>query len=427
MPPRALIALLLLFLAAPLQAATARVEGVRLWEEGGRTRLVFDLSAPATYELTQPAPDLINLSLRGAPFKGRLPGLRQRGMLRDISAEGGHFTLKLAVPVRAKRFTLAPGGGHGHRLVVDLYPATTEPPRASAAVGRAPPASHEETARRSEPKVPAAARVEAAARPQPESPHVATPESRPAAARSQIIAVDAGHGGDDPGAKGAGGVYEKTITLAIAKRLAGQINATPGLKAVLIRDRDIYLPLRQRIARARRHKADLFVSVHADAHPDSDARGSSVYILSERGASNEQSRWLAERENAADLIGGVSLDDKDAMLAKVLLDLSQSATGVASQQVAEQVLRHLRRLGPVHYASVQQAGFAVLKSPDIPSILVETAFITHPGEARRLKSPAEQDRLASAILAGLRGYLDRNARAGVLAAGESAGSASALR
>ncbi len=420
---RTLIALLLLSLTVPLQAGQVRVEGLRLWEEGGRTRLVFDLSAPAAHEFQQPAPDQIQLSLP-ASFTGRLPGLRTRGVLRDISVEGGRFTLKLAAPVRAKRFSLAPGGGHGHRLVVDLYPASAghaDPLRAAAAADKARITAGHKGPLPRESKAGAPA-------PGPKAGIVASakPDS-PAVARIQTIAIDAGHGGDDPGAKGADGLYEKTVTLAIAKRLAKRINATSGLRAVLIRDRDIYLPLRERIARARRHKADLFVSVHADAHPDSDARGSSVYILSERGASNEQSRWLAERENAADLIGGVSLDDKDAMLAKVLLDLSQSATGVASQQVAEQVLRHLKRLGPVHYSAVQQAGFAVLKSPDIPSILVETAFITHPGEARRLRSPAEQDRLATAILAGLRGYLDRNARAGVLAAGDPVPGSPGLR
>jgi N-acetylmuramoyl-L-alanine amidase len=230
--------------------------------------------------------------------------------------------------------------------------------------------------------------------------------------RDVVIAVDAGHGGEDPGATGHAGVHEKDVVLAIARALARRINSEPGMHAILTRDRDEFLTLRERIRRARAAPADLFVSVHADSIANSAVSGSSVYVLSERGATNEAARWLAERENAADLMGGVSLADKNKTLASVLMDLSQSANISASMFAAQSVIGALQGVGLVRKAQVQQAKFVVLKSPDIPSMLVETAYISNPAEERRLRNPAQQSALADAIFTGLRSYFASNPPAG---------------
>lgn len=226
--------------------------------------------------------------------------------------------------------------------------------------------------------------------------------------RDVIIAVDAGHGGEDPGATGRGGTHEKDVTLAVARQLARRINAEPGMHAVLTRDRDVFLPLRERIHRARIARADLFVSVHADSIANNAVSGSSVYVLSEHGATSEAARWLADRENAADLMGGVKLADKNNQLASVLLDLSQSANISASMTAAQSVLASLVNVGVVRKPQVQQAGFVVLKSPDIPSMLVETAYISNAADERRLRDPSSQQALARAIFSGLRGYFSGN-------------------
>jgi N-acetylmuramoyl-L-alanine amidase len=233
-----------------------------------------------------------------------------------------------------------------------------------------------------------------------------------ASGRDIVIAVDAGHGGEDPGATGHAGVHEKDVVLAIARSLARRINAEPGMRAVLTRDHDEFLTLRERIRRARDANADLFVSIHADSIANSAVSGSSVYVLSERGATNEAARWLAERENAADLMGGVSLADKSNTLRSVLLDLSQSANISASMTAAQNVIGALQGVGLVRKGQVQQAGFVVLKSPDIPSMLVETAYISNPAEEQRLRNPAQQAALADAIFVGLRGYFAGNPPAG---------------
>jgi N-acetylmuramoyl-L-alanine amidase len=226
--------------------------------------------------------------------------------------------------------------------------------------------------------------------------------------RDIIIAVDAGHGGVDPGAIGRNGTQEKQVTLAIARALAARINAEPGMRATLIRNGDYFVVLRDRMVRARAAKADLFVSIHADSIRDRSITGASVYVLSERGASSEAARWLAERENAADLAGGVKLDDKDESLASVLLNLSQTASLTASMTAAERVLAELDQAFGVRKSRVQQAGLVVLKSPDIPSMLVETGYISNPGEEARLKSSRGQQRLADSIFAGLRTYFEVN-------------------
>ena len=222
--------------------------------------------------------------------------------------------------------------------------------------------------------------------------------------RKLIVAIDAGHGGKDPGAHGPSGVREKAVTLAVARELARQVNADPGMRAVLIRDGDQFVPLKTRYMKARSAQADLFISIHADASPNDSATGASVFVLSTRGASSQAARWLADSENAADLVGGVSLDSRDHNLAAVLLDLSQSATMRASDDVAQQVLGALMNVGKAHKPSLERANFVVLRSPDVPSMLVETGFITNPGEEQRLNDPGYRARLAAAIAEGVRRY-----------------------
>lgn len=232
--------------------------------------------------------------------------------------------------------------------------------------------------------------------------------------RKLIVAIDAGHGGQDPGAHGLSGTLEKNATLAVARELARQINAEPGMQAMLTRDGDYFIPLADRYRKARKAKADIFISIHADADPTHTATGSSVFVLSQRGASSQAARWLADQENAADLIGGVSLGDKDSTLASVLLDLSQSATMRASDDVARNVLSALRNLGKTHKSDVERANFVVLRSPDVPSMLVETAFITNAGEEQHLNDPDYRSRLANAITGGVRGYFTANPLPGTI-------------
>jgi len=239
--------------------------------------------------------------------------------------------------------------------------------------------------------------------------------------RDVIVAVDAGHGGQDPGAIGHAGTQEKNITLPIARALAERINGQPGMRAVLTRSTDVFLVLRDRTNRARAAKADMFISVHADSIADRAVSGASVYVLSEKGATNEAARWLAERENAADLIGGVKLDDKDKSLASVLLDLSNTANISASITAAEGVITSLDSVGQVRKPQVQQAGFLVLKSPDIPSMLVETAYISNPVDEVRLKNPREQEKIAEAIFEGVKNYFAQNPPAGTRFAQERHG------
>jgi N-acetylmuramoyl-L-alanine amidase len=283
--------------------------------------------------------------------------------------------LDLKTDARIKSFLLPPNQQYGHRLVVDLFSADEQEEIQTASINRTP-----------------------------------------GALRDVVLAIDPGHGGDDPGARGPSGMYEKAIVLQISKRLADMINKERGMRAVLTREDDYFLPLRKRMQIARQHKADLFISIHADAFKDPRVNGSSVYILSQRGASSEAARWLAERENASDLIGGVNLDVNDNMLASVLLDLSQTASLEMSIDVADRVLTGLKGIGKVHKRQVQSAGFAVLKSPDVPSILVETAYISNPEEERKLRDSNYQRKLAGAILQGLRSYFNEYAPEGTLLA-----------
>jgi N-acetylmuramoyl-L-alanine amidase len=378
------------------------VRAVRLWAGPDNTRVVVDLSGAAQHNLLLlHNPERVVLDVSGAHLaKSARSAPRGAGAVKTVRMSrnpSGNFrlVLDLARPIQAKSFLSTPNSHYGYRLVVDLAGA-----RAGAG---------------------ASARIGAGAI---HADKPITAKHAPSDARDLIIAVDAGHGGEDPGAIGKNGTREKDVVLAIARELALKINAEPGMKAILTRGGDYFVPLRDRMRRARAQQADLFVSIHADSIRDRSIDGSSVYILSQRGATDEASRWLAERENASDLIGGVSLDDKDDVLASVLLDLSQSASLNASQVAAERVLHQLTQAGEVRKHEVQQARFMVLKSPDIPSMLVETAYISNPQEEMRLRTPVQQARLAAAIRQGVHDYFYANppqgTRVAQLAAANSA-------
>jgi N-acetylmuramoyl-L-alanine amidase len=368
---RFLRGVLLLILSSSCPAGQVDVNGVRMWQESDVTRLVFDLSGPAEHSLFPlEGPHRVVVDLRNARAESPLqvPAVDSSPLVGIRSAPRGQkdmrIVLDLKCKVRPKSFFLRPNREYGHRLVIDLAPAE---------------ASH----------TPALTVDQAIA---------------DQGLRELVIAIDAGHGGKDPGAIGHAGTREKDVVLKVAKTLKTLVGEEHGMRAVMIRNGDYFLSLRQRVNKARQHKADLFVSIHADAFHDRRAQGSSVYVLSQRGASSEAARWLAERENAADLVGGVSLSDKDDLLASVLLDLSQTATIEASLEVGTQVLTGLRKIGKVHKRSVEQAGFVVLKSPDIPSILVETGFISNLAEERKLRSARHRRKLAQAILHGIHDY-----------------------
>ncbi len=358
-------------------AAPTEVQGLRVWEAPDSVRLVFDLSGPLEHQVSQvPSPDRLVVKLRDARLGRPVPerfseGKRFfNGIRTGVQSDGSLWVvLDLTGPVRPKSFLLKPNEQYGHRLVLDLFEAGGSAKPAPAAPAKAP-----------------------------------EPAGAP---RDLVVAIDAGHGGDDPGAIGSRGTREKDVTLAVARELAQLVEREPGMRPVMIRNGDYYVGLRKRMQKAREARADIFISIHADAFGDRRARGSSVFALSARGASSEAARWLAEKENAADLVGGVSLDDKDELLASVLLDLSQAATIESSLEVGSAVLGQLSSLHHLHKGRVEQAGFAVLKSPDVPSILVETAFISNPEEERRLRNPAHQQELARAILTGVRGYFSR--------------------
>jgi N-acetylmuramoyl-L-alanine amidase len=366
---------LLLVLGWQHSALAVDVRNVRLWAEPDNTRLVVDLSGRAQHSLSVlHDPDRVVLDVPGAKLAKSAKTPAGSGAIKQVRVTRGpsgglRLVLDLSRPITAKSFLSSPNAHYGYRLVVDLSGGA---PRA-AKVDKPLKAKH-----------------------------------APAEGRDLIIAIDAGHGGEDPGAIGKNGTREKDVVLAIARELAAKINAETGMKAILTRGGDYFVPLRDRMRRARAQQADLFVSIHADSIRDRAIDGSSVYILSEHGATSEASRWLAERENASDLIGGVSLDDKDGVLASVLLDLSQSASINASQVAAESVLRGLTQAGEIRKHEVQRAGFMVLKSPDIPSMLVETAYISNPQEELRLRTPAHQARLAAAIRQGVHDYFYAN-------------------
>lgn len=362
------------------------IRDVRLWAGPDATRVVLDLSGPARHTLsTLQNPDRVVVDIASARLENSdlvlPPG---QGFVKQLRAGTQGEDLRLVVdlsgPAAPRSFAVDPQGSLGHRLVVDLAAGTSAGTVAIKAASVTTP---------------------------PVTP-IVTKSAQVIDERDIVVAIDAGHGGVDPGSIGKRGSYEKHVTLAIARRLKERIDREPGMRAVLTRDNDQFVEHRERIARARRQQADMFVSIHADSYHDRSVAGSSVYVLSARGASDESARWLADRENAADLVGGVSLDDKDTVLASVLLDLSQGASMSASVDAADKVMHELYMIGNVTNRGVKHAGFLVLKSPDIPSILVETAFISNPTEEARLLDPRHQQRLAEAIYAGVRTYFYTN-------------------
>jgi N-acetylmuramoyl-L-alanine amidase len=310
------------------------------------------------------------------------------------------LVLDLKTTVMPQAFVLKPVGDYGHRLVLDIYPVVPPDPL-MAFLNENNAATLRDEVKSDKPAgtnaVPKPARIA-------ESPR----KNKPEMIRLITVAIDPGHGGEDPGAISRSGTHEKNITLSIARKLKAKIDKEPNMRAALTRDGDYFISLPMRLVKARQFNADLFVSVHADAFIKPHARGSSVYALSERGATSAAARWLAKKENEADLIGGVNLDIKDPYLKQTLLDLSQTATINDSLKLGREVLLEIGDINHLHKHDVEQAGFAVLKSPDIPSILVETAFISNPDEEKKLKDAAYQDKLADAILAGIKRYFANN-------------------
>ena len=399
----------LAMLVSPVgRAAVTRIIAIRVWPSEDYTRitlegaddlrfshhivknperLVVDLEGIEFNSIVEHLPDSIS---EADPYIKLIRAGRNRpGVVRMV--------VELRKEISPQVFTLKPYAGYGHRLVLDLYPTEADDPLL-ALIEKSSPAE--------------AAAGDAASPQRGGTRTEVTPEprrrpSRPPVSRLITVALDAGNGGEDPGAVGRRGSFEKNVTLSIARRLKAKIDAEPGMRAVLTRDGDYFVPLYQRVRKARRVRADLFVSIHADAFIRPDAHGSSVFVLSERGASSAAARWLAKKENDADLVGGVNLANHDGHLARTLIDLSQTAAINDSIRVGAAVLAEIGGINALHKARVEQAGFAVLKAPDIPSILVETAFISNPDEERRLNDHAYQDTMAEAILRGIRSHFDQ--------------------
>lgn len=404
---------LALFLAAA--TAHAQVISTRIWPAKDYTRVTLESKSELKYQVfSVKDPERLVLDLEGVEYSPALAELNGKlatgdpyiDKLRVGRNRPGvvRLVLDLKAEVRPQVFTLKPVGEYSHRLVLDLYPLV--PPDPLAALIESSGKAAKEPAGTPTPATPGASPAAPAAVAPPVA--IAPPADKPRVARMATIVIDPGHGGEDPGAHGRHGSREKDITLMIGRRLKGLIDAEPEMRAVLTRDDDYYVPLGTRVDKARRVKADLFVSVHADAFIKPHARGSSVFALSERRATSEAARWLARKENEADLIGGVNIDVKDKYLAQTLLDLSQTATIDYSLRLGSAVLGELGQVNTLHKGRVEQASFAVLKSPDVPSILVETAFISNPEEEKRLNDDAYQDKLARAILSGIKRYLARH-------------------
>ena len=391
--------------------ANVDVQGVRAWLAPDNTRLVFDLSAPVEHRLFRlEGPDRVVVDVSNARLKTEFEHLSLGdspvASIRHSHSNGTlRIVLDLKSNVKPNSFTLPPNDQFGHRLVIDLEtPANTLATATQPAAN--PSASSQPVSNSSDSSASANSTTSSSPAPTP----VATaspPANGQGNLRDIIIAIDAGHGGEDPGAIGPNGTREKDVVLAIARELKRLIDAEQGYRAVLIRDGDYFVSLRNRVLRARQANADLFVSIHADGWKSPTARGASVWVLSERGASSEMGRWLADRENSADLIGGVgnvSLEDKDAVLASVLLDMSMTASRTGSREVAHIIHSNIGHFARMHKPNVEMANFAVLRSPDVPSILIETGFITNPQEEAQLRTAAYQQRMARAIMQGIKDY-----------------------
>jgi N-acetylmuramoyl-L-alanine amidase len=394
----------------PGLAGAATAVSARLWPAKEYTRLIVESPSSLTYQLlTMKSPERLVLDLEKVDLNAELlalplhvePGDPYIDAIRVAQFRPGvvRIVLDLKTQVNAQLFGLSPVAEYGHRVVLDLYPLTPPDPLMALL---------EDVQRAENARAPA---PEPALVERPEEKNAPTEPSRPRTRESRrtiIVAIDPGHGGEDPGAIGRRGTYEKTVALSIARKLKGLIDAEPGMRAMLTRDDDYFVPLAIRVQKARRVQADLFISIHADAFTTPTARGSSVFALSEHGATSAAARWLAQKENQADLIGGVNLDARDPVLARTLLDLSQTAQINDSLRVGRSVLDGIGAVNSLHKGSVEQAGFAVLKAPDIPSILVETAFISNPDEEQKLRDEGHQRRLAESIRSGVKRYFALN-------------------
>jgi N-acetylmuramoyl-L-alanine amidase len=370
---------------------------MQIWKPAElQIRLVFSLSARITHNIfSLSSPLRLVIDLKNTKLVNKLAHIPASPLIHNIRSASRHendlrVVLDLNEPVRTKSFFLNPERDESYRLVVDIsmlrQPETTL-------------SSNTFFSKLKEQILQKPLEVKIHQKSQPSISELAAHQ------RDVIIAIDAGHGGIDSGALGPTGLQEKNVALAISKQLATLVAAEQGMKAVLIRNGDYFIKLHKRVELARRYQTDLFISIHADAYPeDINVQGTSVYMLSRRGASSEQAKWLAEKENAADLIGGVTLNDKDDLLAQVLLDLSQFITLETSTYIAQQVFKALQKVSKTHSNRVQRAGFLVLRAPDIPSILVETGFISNPREEEKLSDPNYQRRLAGAIMKGIRKY-----------------------
>ncbi|MFT5505992.1 MAG: N-acetylmuramoyl-L-alanine amidase [Gammaproteobacteria bacterium] len=346
--------------------------GVRVSQStNDHTRVVFDLSSATEHKMfTLSDPNRLVIDLPDSRQSNVLDVSQKTTSLmrgiRSATRSNGELrvVLDLTNKVRPRSFALLPDGKSGHRLVIDLHATNLNP-----------------------------------------TPILTSQQERKKKKQQFVIAIDAGHGGKDPGAIGKKGTLEKDVTLAVAKKLKTLINRSSGYKAVLTREGDRYVKLRQRVAKAREHEADLFISLHADSFKSAKVEGASVYALSLSGASSEAARWIAKKENASDLIGGISLDDKDDLIASVLLDLSQTATIQDSLEFGSDVLKQIGKVSHLNNHKVQQAGFAVLKAPDMPSILIETAFLSNLKEERKLRTSKHQQKLAQAVFNGVKSHL----------------------
>lgn len=388
---RIVLAVFILMLQIPFSVlACADVKGVRLWHAPESSRLVFDLDRASEHKIfTLNSPNRLVIDIENARLVSNFKDLpTQTGPVKNMrSGMRGKKDLRIVLDLRGKvdpkSFQLKPNKQYGHRLVVDLYHSAKPFSKGKASTGKAAPLNIIK----------------------PVYQVKDTLKSK----RNIVIAIDAGHGGEDPGAIGHGGVREKLVVLAIAKKLEKLLKKEKGFKPYLVRKGDYYVGLRDRTKHARKANADLFISIHADAFSSPKASGGSVFALSQKGATSEAARWLADKENASDLIGGVgglSLDDKEDLLAGVLLDLSMTASLSISLELGNKVLNSMGGIGRLHKRRVEQAGFAVLKSPDIPSVLVETGFLSNPREAKKLKSSGYQSQMAKAIFKGIKHYFE---------------------
>jgi N-acetylmuramoyl-L-alanine amidase len=411
----------LIFSVTPLAGAASKlpsVLAVRIWPAADYTRVTLEHDAPLKFtHFTVDNPDRLVVDIEGVEFNSVLDSLARKLTTDDPNIKllrAGRYkpgvvrlVMELKGKVNPQVFTLEPAGEYGRRLVLDVYPVNPPDPMMALLEGRkdaVEPMKAEPDFQIAESRPTEAVQGKAEKPVEAPEVHTSKKSSKPIVDRLVTITLDPGHGGEDPGAVGKAGTYEKNVTLEVARRLKARIDAEPNMRAVLTRDSDFFVPLQMRVQKARRVQSDLFLSIHADAWIRPDARGSSVFVLSEKGASSTQARLLAQKENQADLIGGVNLGSKDLFLARTLLDLSQTATINDSLKLGKYLLGELGHINTLHKASVEQAGFAVLKAPDIPSALIETAFISNPEEEQRLNDDAYQEKLAGAIVRGIRQY-----------------------